>query len=138
QARILAWCELNRVDPDELNGRFYVLPDSFQLGEQVDVGLMIDLVKTVDAGLLVIDTRARCTVGLEENSATEQGKAIRAAEMIQSANGCTVLAVHHSSRGGGAGRGSNAWDGAVWTDLRVEGDELAATITCHKHKDVPA
>src|SRR5699024_11442273 len=113
-ARILAWCELNRIDPADLDGKFYALPTAPQLGELVDVGQLIDLVTEVDAGLLVLDTRARCTVGLEENSATEQGTAIRAAELIQAANNTTVLAVHHSSRGGGAGRGSNAWDGAVW------------------------
>ena len=86
----------------------------------------------------MLDTRARCTLGLEENSATAQGTAIDAADQIRAAAGCTVFGVHHSSRSGSAGRGSNAWDGAVWSDLRMEGGGLEATIHCEKHKDVAA
>ncbi|MFI8661853.1 AAA family ATPase [Rhodococcus qingshengii] len=135
RARILAWCELSGVDPEELEGRFYVLPLPIQLGNIVDVTEAIELVAELDASLLVLDTRARCTIGLEENSATEQGKAISAVERIQDAAGCTVLAVHHSAKGGSGGRGSSAWDGQVWTDLRVTGEDMYATIEVHKHKD---
>jgi len=49
-----------------------------------------------------------------------------------------VLGVHHSARSGNAGRGSNAWDGAVWTDLRITGEQLGATVHVEKHKDVAA
>lgn len=138
RARVLAWCELTNVDPAKLEGKIYFLPVPIQLGNTVDVGQAVDLVEKHSAALLVLDTRARCTVGLEENSATEQGRAVHAAEVIQRAAQCTVVGVHHSGRAGGAGRGSNSWDGAVWSDLRVTGDELQARIHCEKHKDVPA
>jgi len=138
RGRILAWCEANGVDPADLEGRLFILPCPVQLGNALDVTEAIDMVHQVGADLLVLDTRARCTLGLEENSATEQGKAIHAAELIQQAAGCTVLGVHHSSRGGSAGRGSNAWDGAVWTDLRISGEDLTATVHVEKHKDAPA
>ncbi|MFC9788735.1 AAA family ATPase [Rhodococcus sp. NPDC127528] len=138
RARILAYCELSGIDPDRLNGQLYVLPCPIQLGNVVDVDDAIDLVREVGADLLVLDTRARCTVGLEENSATEQGKAIHALEKIQAAANCAVLSVHHSARSGTAGRGSNSWDGAVWSDLRLEGSDLMAKLHVEKHKDVPA
>ncbi|SNS40045.1 AAA family ATPase [Rhodococcoides kyotonense] len=138
RARFIAWCELAGVDPIELEDWLYVLPCPIQLGNLVDVTEAVDLVKEIEADLLILDTRARCTIGLEENSATEQGRAIHAAETIQAAAGCTVLSVHHSSRAGTAGRGSNSWDGAVWSDLRLEGSELIAKIHVEKHKDVPA
>ncbi|WQB75714.1 AAA family ATPase [Prescottella equi] len=136
--RILAWCELTGVDQHELEGQLFILPCPIQLGNFVDVDDAIELVQEVDADLLVLDTRARCTVGLEENSATEQGKAIHSLERIQAAADCAVLSVHHSARSGTAGRGSNAWDGAVWSDLRLEGSDLMAKIHVEKHKDVPA
>jgi RecA-family ATPase len=82
----------------------------------------------------VLDTRARCTLGLEENSASEQGRAIAAADKIRNAADCSVLAVHHTPRTGNAGRGSNAWDGAVWSDLRIEGSKLAAKVHCEKQQ----
>ncbi len=136
--RILAWCEVWGVDPAELEDRLFILPMAIQLGDQVDVSEAVDLVQEIQAALLVLDTRARCTLGLDENSATAQGTAIDAADQIRAAAGCTVLSVHHSSRTGGAGRGSNAWDGAVWSDLRMEGGGLEAKIHCEKHKDVAA
>ncbi len=136
--RILAWCEVWGVDPAELEDRLFILPMAIQLGDQVDVSEAVDLVQEIQADLLVLDTRARCTLGLDENSATAQGTAIDAADQIRTAAGCTVLGVHHSARTGGAGRGSNAWDGAVWSDLRMEGGGLEAKIHCEKHKDVAA
>jgi hypothetical protein len=138
-ARVSAWCEVWGVDVSLVQERLFFLDLPLQLGDEGDVEQAAQVVRELDADLLVLDTRARCTVGLEENSATQQGLAIDAADSIRAAAGCTVLGVHHSSRTGTAGRGSNAWDGAVWSDLRMEGGGgLQATIHCEKHKDVPA
>jgi AAA domain len=136
-ARILAWCEEWGFKPEVLFERLHILPLPIQLGEVMDVTEAAELVRELKADLFVIDTRARCTVGLEENSATEQGKAIEACESIRRANSCTVWDIHHSPREGNAGRGSNAWDGAVWSDLRMKREGLQATVVCQKHKDVP-
>jgi RecA-family ATPase len=134
-ARILAWCELTSVDPAELEDRLFILPAPIQLGNIVDVSEAVELVSELDAALLVLDTRARCTIGLEENSATEQGRAIDQLEKIQRAAKCTVLVVHHSPKNGAGGRGSSAWDGQVWSDLRVTGEDLYVTLEVAKHKD---
>ncbi len=138
RTRILAWCESNHVDPDELEGRLHILPEPIQLGKVMDVAEACEVARELDAALLVLDTRARCTLGLSENDATEQGVAIDHAEQIQAAAGTTVLGVHHSGRGSGDhGRGSNAWDGAVWSDLRLTAEDRRCRIHCEKHKDVP-
>lgn len=136
EARLFAWCEVWEVDPAALVDQLYILPLPIQLGDRVDVSEAVEVVQEIDADLLVLDTRARCTLGLDENSATEQGRAIEAADKIRAAADCTVWGIHHSSRTGTAGRGSNAWDGAVWSDLRMEGAGLQAKIHCEKHKDV--
>lgn len=138
RARILAWCELAGVDPSVLEGRLFILPVPVQLGNSVDIAEAVEVTREIAARLLVLDTRARCTVGLEENSSTEQGTAIAAVDTLIRETDCTVMAVHHSGRGGGAGRGSNAWDGAAWSDLRISSEHLLATVGCHKHKDVEA
>lgn len=135
RARILAWCERTDVDPAELEGWLYILPLPVQLGRTVDVALAVEMVKAVGAGLLVLDTRARCTLGLEENSATEQGEAVEAADRIRAAAGCTVWGIHHTGRNGSNPRGSTAWDGAVWSDLRLTSEEGTAQIKVEKHKD---
>ncbi|MGE5696833.1 MAG: AAA family ATPase, partial [Candidatus Sericytochromatia bacterium] len=136
--RVLAWCEVWGVDVALVQDRLLFLNLPLQLGDDDHVAQAAEVASERDADLLVLDTRARCTLGLEENSATQQGLAIDAADSIRSAAGCTVLGVHHCSRTGTAGRGSNAWDGAVWSDLRMEGGGRQATVHCEKHKDVPA
>ena len=135
RARILSCCERTPIDPAELDGWLHVLPLPVQLGKTVDVALAIEMVHAIGAGLLVLDTRARCTLGLEENSATEQGHAVESADRIRAVAGCTVWGIHHTGRNGSSPRGSTAWDGAVWSDLRLTSERSIATISVEKHKD---
>jgi hypothetical protein len=131
--RVDAWSESNRRDIGDLR----ILPEPLQLGDAGQVAELAQLAGEMRPGLVVLDTRARCTVGLEENSATAQGMAVEAAESIRRASGATVVGVHHTGRQGEHGRGSNSWDGAAWTLLSVTGAELHAQIKVEKHKDVP-
>ncbi|MBM4685669.1 AAA family ATPase [Rhodococcus hoagii] len=134
--RMVAWCMENGVDPAELKGWMYTLPMPIQLGDRYDVEDAIEMVQELDAAMLVLDTRARCTVGLEENSATEQSIAIETLESIRLAvPGALVYVIHHGGKGGNGPRGSSAWEGAVWSDMRGEGKDLVAKIYCAKHKD---
>lgn len=136
--RIYAWCELNNVDPHELEGWLHILPCPIQLGSNLDVHEAEQLAIDIDAGLVILDTRSKCTIGLEENSNTEQAKAVNAAERIISAAGSAVLVIHHNGRSGSTPRGATAWDGGVWSDLRMEGGDLIARVHCEKHKDAPS
>jgi hypothetical protein len=137
RTRVLAWCEKTSTDPADLDGRLYVLPEPLQLGNLTDVLQAREVVRELQALLVIVDTRARCTTGLQENDSTDQGMAIEAAESIHRASGATVLGIHHTGRSGDHGRGSNSWDGAVWSDLRLKGEDLRCVIHCEKHKDVP-
>jgi hypothetical protein len=147
RVRIYAWAEHVAATSGEdvqvlldlLDENLMILPMPVQLGNGHDVTEARKLVTELDPALIVFDTRARCTVGLEENSATEQGIAIDVVERLMrySPSGtATGLVIHHSGRQGTAGRGSTAWDGQVWSDLRMSGDALHAVIECAKHKDV--
>ncbi|NLT54370.1 MAG: AAA family ATPase [Actinomycetales bacterium] len=138
--RVAAWSERHGMDPNEVTRNLLILPEPIQIGDTVDITEALEVVQEVGAKLLVIDTRARCTLGLDENSNTEQGLAIDALENLRRATGCAVLVVHHAARGGSAGRGASAWDGAVWSDLRLnrpdDAPELSSLLHCAKHKDV--
>lgn len=138
RVRIYAWCECHGVDPQRLEGWLYILPVPLQLGNIVHVGQAVEMARDVGAGLLVLDTRARCTLGLEENSATEQGAAVDAADRIRAAADCTVWGIHHSVRNGSSPRGSTAWDGALWSDLRLTAEGLKVSVRVEKHKDAPS
>ena len=49
-------------------------------------------------GLLVIDPLALCTVGLEENSSAEMGKAVAALNTLRDRTGWSVALVHHTGK----------------------------------------
>jgi hypothetical protein len=70
-------------------------------------------------GLVIIDTFARASVGLEENSATDVGKAIAKFDQVRKATGAGVMVVHHTRKDGGSGRGSSALNGALDTELLI-------------------
>ncbi|UAK39660.1 AAA family ATPase [Gordonia bronchialis] len=139
RARILAWCEHHGIDPRVLEPTLHILPVPVQLGNRsTDVTQTAEAAQQLPAALVILDTRSKCTIGLEENSNTDQASAVAAAEQISEA-GATVLVIHHTGRVGNNPRGATAWDGGVWSDLRIkEGKDFAVTVRCEKHKDAPS
>jgi hypothetical protein len=133
--RVLAWCTVNGVDPANLEGQFFVVPRAVQMGEDEHMTQAAALVKKHRAGLVVFDTRARCTVGLDENSATDQGTAIKHADELNQQTGAAVLVVHHTAATTDRGRGSTAWDGALYSSLLLTLTNKGVQIECAKHKD---
>jgi hypothetical protein len=73
-----------------------------------------------DVGLTIIDTFARASVGLEENSATDVGRAIARFDQVRKATGSGLMVVHHTAKSSSSGRGSSALNGALDTELLIE------------------
>jgi hypothetical protein len=135
-ARIAAWCHHRKIDPDVLDGVLHALPRPVQLHDDDQMAELTAVATETEAKLVVFDTRARSTVGLEENSATEQGTAIANAERLIADTGATVLVVHHTALADPRrARGSSAWFGAVWTSLVQSVLDDRAVIRCAKHKE---
>jgi hypothetical protein len=101
---------------------------------------LVQLSRELKPGLVVIDTQARVSVGLEENSATDMGVLVDAVGRLKRATGACVLVVHHTGRNGGDARGSSALDGAQDTELKVVRAEPRASLECKiiqdKQKDM--
>lgn len=139
QDRVTAWEKRHDVELDDL----YVLPVAVQArggdGRTVSDAWreLAALVAEVGPGLVVLDTQARLSVGLEENSNSEMGVWVGAVDMLKEASECCVLVVHHTGRNGGDARGASAIDGAQDMEWRVDRDphKLACTISCDKNKD---
>lgn len=81
--------------------------------------------------LVVLDTQAMVTVGLDEDGAREMGLFAKGIKQLARETGAAVLIVHHSGVAGGRGRGSTAMDGAM--DAEYETSLAGATMTL-KHK----
>ena len=75
----------------------------------------------VNPALVIIDTYARMTAGIEENSAKDTSAAIAIMSSIEAETGAAVLIVHHSGKAQEAGlRGSSALLAALDTELLCE------------------
>jgi hypothetical protein len=75
----------------------------------------------VKPALVVIDTYARMTAGIEENSAKDTSAAVAIMSSIEQETGASVLVVHHSGKAQDAGmRGSSALLAAVDAELHCE------------------
>lgn len=87
-------------------------------------------------GLVIIDTLARCSFGLEENNANEMGRVIQAAYAIRNTMGPdgTVLLIHHLGKGGVV-RGSSALMGGVDLLLRLDNHDGHLVLEDEKRKD---
>lgn len=88
---------------------------------------------------VVIDTLARSSVGLDENSAKDIAVIVEACDAIREAPWRpTVFLVHHEGKDTERGsRGSSALPGAVDTEIRIKkaAGSLRAQLTVSKQKD---
>jgi hypothetical protein len=125
--RVRAW--------EALNKRAMVGVDFYeravQLGDRKDVGTLIRTAKRGNYEFIVLDTQARCTVGLEENSASEMGVVVAALDVLKEVTGACVALVHHSGASGGRARGSTAILGALDAEFEVEADKDAMSVSVH-------
>jgi len=71
-------------------------------------------------GLVIFDTFARMSAGLEENSATDVGKAVRRFDKLKELTNAGVCVVHHTGKADpSTGRGSSALNGALDSELLI-------------------
>jgi hypothetical protein len=128
-----AW-EVEYGDPGDIRW----LPEPIQAANPLGWNVFIEACRRLRATLIVLDTQARITVGLNENDATAMGVLVDAVRRLRAATGACVLVVHHTGRNGGDARGSSALDGAQDTEIRVERPSkrsMTARVTTDKQKD---
>lgn len=116
----------------------FFIPFAVQAGDPEQWAALLQLVREEQPVLVIIDTQARVTVGMEENGATEMGKYVQAVSWLREASSGCVLTVHHTGRNGLDARGSSAIDGAQGTELKVERVEqkgMVARLLQDKQKD---
>ena len=129
--RVAAW---QRVHGPMSGVRF--LPRPVQAGDANAWAVLVEACRRVGPALVIIDTQARVTVGMDENDNTEMGGYIERADEIKRATGACVLTVHHIGRNGTDARGASAIDGAQDAELRIERTaDRRVTIHMDKAKD---
>lgn len=115
------------------------LPMAVQSTNATEWAAFIEVARRVDPVLIIIDTQARVTVGIDENGSKDVGVYVQRLEDLRAATGACVMSVHHQGRNGDHGRGSNALDGAATTIMTVSksnGDKPMVTVKSYKQKDL--
>lgn len=129
--RVRAWERAMSTEMSNVN----FLPVAVQAGNAEDWLALAELVQEMQPALIVLDTQARVTTGLEENSAKEMGQFIHRVEQLRKVSGATILVVHHTGRSGEHMRGSIAVDGAATTTIKVTKSDDLIDVECSKQKD---
>lgn len=137
--RVKAWEKMNKRKPADV--KFLTRP--VQAGDPQAWAVLVEASRRLQPTMIIIDTQARVTVGMEENSATEMGEFVNAVSQLRQATGACVLVVHHPGKEGGGARGSSALHAAMDTEIMIERPEkreerlqLTAKITTGKQKDM--
>lgn len=100
-----------------------VIPDTPNLLEGEDVKALVAVLKARGVDLIVVDTYAQTTVGGDENSAKDTGRAVAACRALHRHTGATVLLVHHAGKDVARGaRGSSSLKAACDFELEVTRD----------------
>lgn len=136
--RVKAWVEMYGYE-EEIREHLYVIPSAVALHDwRVDQWRDLrDLILEREIGLVVLDTWARVTAGMEENSSKEVGHVIKHLDRMKDRTGAGMMVVHHTTRGTTHGRGSTALLGALDSEVLVapgeEEETIAVTVTKQKN-----
>lgn len=95
----------------------------------------VDYAAKLGAKLIVLDTQARMTVGVNENDNTEMSVIMAALDVLREATGACVLLIHHRGLVGQHGRGATSVKGALDTELDVSKSGMNVTVANPKQKD---
>jgi hypothetical protein len=85
--------------------------------------------------MIICDTQARITVGVDENSAQDMGQVVAHLERLREVSAACVTLVHHSGLNGEHARGSSSIRAAMQTELAVTKAGPVVTIKTAKQKD---
>lgn len=141
--RIRAWERSVGMLVDE--APFYLIRQSLNFMADTDV---VVLLKTIDAlskkigqppACIFVDTVSRVLPGADENLQKDMTLFIKACDALREAFGSTVIGVHHTSRAGGAMRGSSVFDGAGDCLLQIDREEgsMEGVMLARKIKSAP-
>ena len=124
--RLEAWqAHHDRKAPEAFRVFAPTLPP--QLTAQDHLEALCEKVRREKPRVVVLDTFARMTLGLEENSSRDMGQVMEALDRIRHATGGgLVLVVHHTGKDPSRGaRGSTAFLGAIDFQITLDGDAKA-------------
>ena len=111
-----AWARARGVDIDNMD--FHIVRRMLRVAEPGAVDEFVDMVGPLKPDVIIVDTMALSTLGLEENSSKDMGLFVAAMDRVRVDLSCSIVAIHHTGKDTERGsRGSNSVEGAagfVW------------------------
>ncbi|MEW1936010.1 AAA family ATPase [Dietzia maris] len=115
--RVTAWeAATGATVPDDMID-FLPIPLALHSEEAVDAEALAAEIADRGYEFVVVDTQARFTPGMEENSNSEAGILVANLDRLRAATGACVLLIHHTTMGTDRARGASALNGAMDTEL---------------------
>ena len=117
---------------------YFAVLEGIQLGQPDQVEILEDAIDAEGFGFVIIDTLARSSIGMDENSNSEMGRIIDALYRVQRATGDgTVLIVHHTGKDGTTVRGASALEAGVDVVYMTSIKDKGYLMDRKKNKDGP-
>lgn len=120
--RITAWMRDKGLDATDAS--IVWLPEAVSLhGESEHLDTLFERFDELEGDygrptLIIIDTLARCFDG-DESKTEDMGRFVKGVDRLRAAFGCSVMAIHHTSKAGAEERGNGALRAATDTMIRV-------------------
>jgi hypothetical protein len=111
------------------------LPVAVQAALEDDWAALVGLAAELTPKLVVLDTQARVTVGMDENSARDMGVFIERVDQLRRATRACVLVQHHQGHTGGRMRGSTALYASADVEIEVAAVDELVTLRSTKPKN---
>lgn len=136
--RSKAYAQANDLTLEDLGALPFYVVEQFNLASEETVATLIEAVKETSLQLVVVDTLAAASGGVNENSGEDMGAILDACRRIHYATGASVLLIHHSGKN--TELGARGWSGikaAVQAELRVDynPEDGKRSITATKQRD---
>jgi putative DNA primase/helicase len=117
-------------------GNVHWLLQRVPLLENDAIDELCEIVAEIAPALVVIDTLAKCMVGVEESSTREMGLAVDALDRLRSVINSCVCVVHHAGKDASRGmRGSNVLLGAADTTVECKRTREGVTAVVTKQRN---
>ncbi|MEU6616708.1 AAA family ATPase [Streptomyces parvus] len=132
--RVQAWMKHHEK---RLDDHYVMYPEAVQVAEDEAWSAFAEECIARKPMLIILDTQARVTLGINEDGNTDMGPIAEKLENLRKATQACVLLVHHTGHGMERGRGASAMTAVMNSEflLKRKKDERVITLINTKEKD---
>jgi len=116
--------------------QFRTYKQMLNLRRPEDVVMLIDHAGTLGARLIIFDTWAACTSGIDENAVHSVTPIFESLRQVIEAVGCSILFSHHTRKDGGTYRGSSSIEGSVDNMYLLVDEDGVILLKPQKTRDI--